>query len=122
MSNKCARLNLGYSMDELINLTPVDLKPELTHGSFDTMIEPLRTGKKNIIQFTSLHKRKNGSLYDVEVHLQLSTFQSIPSFLAIILDITKRKKTEDVLNNMEYYLIIFLTWHIYAMQKEISCS
>ncbi len=92
--NKGARLNLGYSMEELSVLTPLDLKPEVTAESFAKIIEPLRIGEKHIIEFTEVHRRKDGSLYDVEVHLQLSTFQSAPVFVAIILDVTKRKKAE----------------------------
>ncbi len=99
--NKGARRNLGYSMEELSNFTPLDLKPELTPESFEKMIEPLRTGEKEKIDFTTIHRRKNGSLYDVEVHLQLSSFQSVPAFIAIILDITKRKKMEEALLQSE---------------------
>ena len=93
--NKGARLNLGYSMEDLSNLTPLDLKPELTDESFEKMVEPLRVGERQIIQFTTVHRRKDGSLYDVEVHLQLSTLQSVSVFVAIILDITERKQAEE---------------------------
>ena len=99
--NKGARLNLGYSMEELNSLTPLDLKPEFTAESFAKMVESLRAGKKQLIQFTTVHRRKDGSLYDVEVHLQLSTFQSAPAFVAIILDITERKRSENALKESE---------------------
>ena len=99
--NKGARLNLGYSIEELNNLTPLDLKPEFTTESFAKMVEPLRIGDKKNMQFTTVHQRKNGSLYDVEVHLQLSTFQSSPAFVAIVLDITDRKKMENNLLDSE---------------------
>ena len=92
--NKGARLNLGYSIEEISNLTPLDLKPEFTAESFAKMVEPLRKDEKQKIQFETVHRRKDGSLYDVEVHLQLSTFQTIPAFVAIILDITERKQME----------------------------
>ena len=93
--NKGARLNLGYSAEELSSYTPLDLKPRFTPESFKKLIEPLVTGKKKKIQFTTVHRRKDDSLYDIEVHLQLSTFQSKPAFVAIILDITERKKSEE---------------------------
>lgn len=99
--NKGARLNLGYSMEELNNLTPLDLKPEFTMESFTEMVEPLRVGEKKKIQFATVHRRKDGSLYDVEVQLQLSAFQSAPAFVAIILDITERKKMKEVLLQTE---------------------
>ncbi len=99
--NKGARLNLGYSMEEFSNLTPLELKPEFTVESFEKMVEPLRTGKQEKIQFTTVHRRKDGSLYDVEVHLQLSSLQSVPVFVAIILDITERKKMEQTLIQSE---------------------
>ncbi|MDQ6982287.1 MAG: PAS domain S-box protein [Mariprofundus sp.] len=92
--NYGARANLGYELDELRNLTPLDLKPEFTKPSFEKLIKPLRAGKKEQIQFTTVHRRKDGSLYPVEVHLQLSTLESQKVFVAIILDITERKKSE----------------------------
>ena len=99
--NKGARLNLGYSLEELRCLTPLDIKPEFTAESFAKMLEPLLDGEKQRIQFITVHKRKDGSLYDVEVYLQLSTFHSVPVFVAIILDITERKKMENAISQSE---------------------
>jgi PAS domain S-box-containing protein len=99
--NKGARLNLGYSLEELIGFTPLDIKPEFTSELFMKMIDPLRVGENKKIEFTTVHQRKDGSLYDVEVHLQLSSFQSVPVFVAIILDITERKKMEGALIQSE---------------------
>ena len=99
--NKGARLNLGYSMGELSNLTPLDLQPKFTLESFQKMIETLQVGEKRKVDFSTIHRRKNGSFYDVEVHLQLSSFQSVPAFVAIILDITERKKMEAALLQSE---------------------
>ncbi|MGR3319922.1 MAG: ATP-binding protein [Candidatus Anammoxibacter sp.] len=96
-ANKGARLNTGYSIEELYKLTPVDIKPEFTTESFRKKINPLLTGDKDIILFTTVHQRKDGSLYDVELHLQLSMFDSSPVFVAIILDISKRKRIEQEL-------------------------
>lgn len=39
--NRGARENLGYSMDELAGLTPVDIKPRLDRRAFEALIEPL---------------------------------------------------------------------------------
>ncbi len=92
--NKGARLNLGYKMEEINKLTPLDLKPKMTRKSFVKLVEPLHKKQVPKIQFETVHRRKDGSLYDVEVHLQLSTFQMVPVFVATVLDITERKEIE----------------------------
>lgn len=90
--NRGARENTGYSMKELHRLTPIDLKPEVSEAAFARMIHPLRTGRKNQICFNTKHRRKDGSLYDVEVHLQRSTCHGRAVFVAIIVDTTERRR------------------------------
>jgi PAS domain S-box-containing protein len=98
--NEGASKNLGYSMEEMRNLTPLDIKPEYTDEDFAALIEPLRTGEVDGVKFTTVHKRKDGSLYPIEVYLQLSTFGPVPAFVAIILDITMRKRAEAKLRRL----------------------
>ena len=38
--NKGARDNLGYTFDELRNLTPWDIKPEITQEEFEVTCSP----------------------------------------------------------------------------------
>ena len=93
--NRGGQENLGYTKDELLTLTAVDLKPEFTEESFRKMIAPLLSGEEDIIRFTTIHRRKNGSEYPVEVHLHLSRVVTPPVFVAIIFDITKRLQAEE---------------------------
>jgi hypothetical protein len=97
--NEGARRNLGYSMPELRQLTPVDLKPDYTQASFDGLIGPLRRDECESIQFDTVHQRKDGTRYNVEVHLQRLEYEGSPVFVAIILDTTKRKAAEDALRD-----------------------
>lgn len=97
MVNHGARENLGYSMDELREMTPLDLKTEFSQGSFGRLIAPLREGSQEQVVFETVHKRKDGSLYDVEVHLQLFRQERPPVFVSIIEDITGRKRVEQEL-------------------------
>ena len=92
--NKGARKNLGYSSDEIKGLTPLDIKPEFTIKTFEELIKPLRTRKKEIIIFETVHQRKDGSRYPVEVHLQLTTLSEKDVFVSIVIDITDRKQAE----------------------------
>lgn len=101
--NQGALKNLGYTLDELRQLTPVDIKPAFTPGQFRELIEPLRRGDEEMLTFETEHKRKDGSLYPVEVRLQLSSVEAPPVFVAIISDITERRQAQERLNYLAFF-------------------
>ena len=92
--NRGARENLGYSIEELRKLTAYDIKPEISKDAFNAMIAPLRNDAAGIIRFETVHERKDKSTYPVEVHLQRVKLEDSVFYLAIILDITERKRIE----------------------------
>ncbi len=98
--NSAGQNNLGYTMEELSGLTPLDIKPEITAQSFEYLIAPLRKNETDRVVFETVHQRKDGSLYYVEVHLQLLRYEDKALFAAIILDITERYNSE--LENKRY--------------------
>ncbi|NHF59714.1 PAS domain S-box protein [Flavobacteriaceae bacterium TP-CH-4] len=89
--NQGALGNMGYTLEEFKNLTPVDIKPEFNEAQFRAVLEPLVQKNEEKIEFETVHLRKDGSTYPVEVHLQMSALEENEVFLAIILDITERK-------------------------------
>ncbi|MBI5685036.1 MAG: PAS domain S-box protein [Verrucomicrobia bacterium] len=95
--NQGALRNLGYSLETMRTMTPLDLKPEFTEASFRETTGPLLRHEKDLHVFQTVHRRADGSLYPVEVHLQLVEHEGKRSFLAIIMDITERKQAEDAL-------------------------
>jgi len=99
--NEGALRNLGYSMDELRRMTPLDLKPEISPEAFQRLLKPLRLDQRNRVQFNTVHRRKDGSRYDVEVHLQLGTFDGNPAVVAVLLDVTERKALEERLRQFQ---------------------
>lgn len=94
--NLGARLNLRYSMEELSKMTPLDIKPEYNPEEIEKLIAPLKNGSESIIVFETVHQRKNGSRYPVEIRLQLSRSETPPQFVAIAQDLTDRKRTENL--------------------------
>jgi len=92
--NHGARDNIGYTMEELRGLTPLDIKLEHTRESFATLVAPLLDRSRENIEFRTVHRRKNGTEYPVEVHLEASVLGERPVFAAVILDITERLRIE----------------------------
>jgi len=88
--NASACRNTGYTVEEMAELTPLDLKPEFTLEQFEDMIAPLRSGEQDHIRLQTIHRRKDGSHYDVEIVLQQIKNDKQSVFAAIIEDITER--------------------------------
>ena len=120
--NRGARENLGYSMDELSEMTPVSIKPSFRREEFVEMISPLVSGEKNKIVFETTHQRRDGSTYDVDVHLQTAWLESKRVFVAFILDSTSRKKAERELQRLNEELEVRVeerTKQLKAAQAEL---
>lgn len=71
-ANQGAIEALGYSREELLSMTPLDLKPLFTPETFQKMIAPLLEGEVPLVSTQTLHRRKNGTEYDLAI-----TFQTI---------------------------------------------
>lgn len=91
-----AEKNLGYSAGELEGLTPLDLLPEYTRESFESLVAPLRRGEQQFLLFDTCYRRKDDSTYPVEARLQLMQGES-HVFLAIVQDISERKAADETL-------------------------
>ena len=83
--------NLGYSLEELQNMTPVDIKPNYSVEKFKKRIIPLLDGTQPKIEFETLHKRKDGTIYPVYISLEVSMMGERKVFISIILDVTEQK-------------------------------
>lgn len=89
--NQGAQKNIGYTLKELLNKTPLDLKTQINETEYRARINLLKKDKVEKIEFETIHQRKDGTTYPVEVHLQRSNLGDNEVFIAIILDITERK-------------------------------
>ncbi len=81
-------------------MTPLDIKPELPADRFDGLVEPLRRATSRGVRFETVHRRKDGTTYPVEVRLQLSAEGGDPVFVAIVQDITVRRRAEEAIREV----------------------
>lgn len=100
--NLGARDNLGYSTQELEQMTPLDINPEITSEDFEKMVAPLRNGAKHRCEFSTTHRRKNGSDYPVEVRIEITDDQP-PLFVAIINDLTEARQMQERITQLSRY-------------------
>jgi len=93
----------GYTREELLRLPPSRLRtPEaLTDYEAQWQQAELQYG----LIFETLHQRKNGSSFPVEVSARILTMDGKRFRLAIIRDISERKKAEDdIIKARDFYL------------------
>jgi PAS domain S-box-containing protein len=112
-ANDGACRNLGYTAEELLAMTVLDLKPGFTAAAFEQLVRPLREGAKPVLTVETVHRRKDGSEYPAEAHLQLVDSGRGPVFLAVVNDITERTRAETELNarNAELERFIYTVSH-----------
>ncbi|MEN9849739.1 MAG: hypothetical protein RL368_2479 [Pseudomonadota bacterium] len=94
--NEGAVQQTGYAREQLLKMTPLLIKPEFTETQFREMLRPLRTGEKEVIIFTTVHKTQAGALIPVEVIMQAlpNAAQPIAYSIATIRDISQLRKAE----------------------------
>jgi len=92
--NETACKSLGYTRDELLSMGPQDIKPFFSEAAlrarFDDAIQS--TAHRAVIE--THHKRRDHSLFPVEVHVRSLQSDGKPILVAIARDIGERKKAE----------------------------
>lgn len=91
-TNQGALQNIGYTEDEIKEKTFLNLTSKTSNLNVEKLSNPLRSKEKGIITSETVFQRKNGSTYDVEIRLQFMHHENPPVFVAIIQDISEKKK------------------------------
>ncbi|WP_134699442.1 bifunctional diguanylate cyclase/phosphodiesterase [Ammoniphilus sp. YIM 78166] len=100
--NAVACRNLGYSLDELLTLTPADVMVKLTDEELHRLIQPLIAGKQGVVSLETSHLRKDSTIYPVEVRLHRIEKDHQTLVLAIVNDIIERKQAEKMIHYLAY--------------------
>lgn len=99
--NERAHSNLGYSRDELLALSVPDIDPLIPPAVFKQKMQECRESPNGqVIPVETMHRRKDGSIFPVEVSPRIIQFDREYCF-AIVRDSTERKNTESAIRQSE---------------------
>jgi PAS domain S-box-containing protein len=100
--NRGAVEQVGYTHDELLAMTPLDIKPAYTADSFRALLQPLLHGEQSALTFQTVHRHKDGHDVPVEIALQyVASPDDEGRFVAVVRDITERERAEAALRSSE---------------------
>jgi PAS domain S-box-containing protein len=97
-ANKAAEIAYGYSKEELLALNIRDIRASETLSSIP---EQMAKARSNGLLFETVHRRKDGTQFPVEVSSQGAVFGANQVLLSVVRDITKRKKAEELQREQE---------------------
>ena len=104
-ANAAAEHAYGYCRDELLNLAIHDLRAVPTRGLTAGQMAQADAGG---ILFETVHRRKDGSTFPVEVSSQGATINGTRTLISVVRDISRRKQAEEALQRSEQrYRLLF---------------
>jgi PAS domain S-box-containing protein len=117
--------SLGYSRNELIGMTPIVFDPDANAAFVQNIKERVDSGE--IVTFESRNRRKDGTVFPVEVRVREFWQDGQRLGISLARDITERKRAEEALreseeqwravfeNNPTMYLMVDVTGNIVSV-------
>ena len=103
-ANRGASSQLGYGHDELLTMTPLYFKPDLTEEQYRQMVDSVAAKPGDSLTYTTVHRRKDGADVPVEAVLQ----SAMPDesgrarfMVSLARDITDRLESEERLRRAQ---------------------
>ncbi len=103
--NESACINLGYTREELLNLSITDIDINHTPDKLSEILNSMVYNKTESIE--TAHRQKNGESFPVEVRIRTFGPKKKPFLLSLARDISERKQADDELKQKMKQLEIF---------------
>jgi PAS domain S-box-containing protein len=97
--NEKAWRDLGYSREELLSLTIYDVDPNANAATSKRVDELCDQAGFAILE--SVHRRKDGSVFPVEINIKRVTLEDRHYYVSVARDITERKQAQQALRESE---------------------
>jgi len=91
--NRSACLALGYSRDEILQLSTFDIEAELPADAVESVHATMRPGVMTHVQ--GMHRRKDGSIFPVDINLTIMGGPESSLAVSVVRDITELKRLEE---------------------------
>ena len=104
--NETACRTLGYSHDELLQLTVADIDPNIMLEKWPAHWQSLKRNK--ILRFESCQKNRQGLIFPTEVLANYFEYQGIEYNCALVRNITERKIMEQALAESQERFALFM--------------
>jgi PAS domain S-box-containing protein len=99
--NEMAILRYGYSRQDFLSMTAVDIRPESERESFTKADHSFKTNATNYNKGIWNHRKKDGTIIQVEVIAHSILFKGVQARLILSNDVTEQKKAEEKLISSE---------------------
>jgi PAS domain S-box-containing protein len=100
--NKASLSALGYAMEEMKALTPVDItKGVRSLEELKQTLKPLIDKEKSRLFMETEHIRKDGTTYPIETQVQIVEFDNIRQVIATSIDISDKIRSRDELKQSQ---------------------
>lgn len=100
-ANSVASKMLGYSVEELRQMTLAEIDDEQSAAMVNERVETIQREGQAV--FESTQRRKDGELIPVEVSATRIEWDGHPAVLGLVRDLTERKRNEELIVQMAYY-------------------
>ncbi len=96
--NKAAVEHYGYSEQEFLNMSILDISPDMEADRLENFLSQKWTSPDRNMGIWK-HRKKNGDLIDVEISANDSLFEGKPSRIVLARDVTEKIKQEEIIQN-----------------------
>jgi PAS domain S-box-containing protein len=117
----------GYTREELLKMNAVEFRAPEVKSAFAEQANEAKIAGKTL--YETIHKRKDGTTFPVEISLRAIKIDEKVFYQAIIRDITERKKLEEELaraREMQYRTLVEnLPQKVYLKDRNsafVSCN